>query len=302
MIETVRIDFDIDYFKTLEIDDKTLWALFNGRGQALSLRENDEEQQGRNWHWKSPPLAWRSDSVDIVNSPGIEIVGDQQAMARSQSFNTTMTAEEAKDLAHRINIFAAFLDRDSGPWWLYNHQFRRMVEVGRKSFSPEWLGEGLENHAAKVTLDLILKTAFYEDVEFTTSINNTSDNSTETGFATSESYVIENPFGFSVRPVIILHAHGNPIDFTIRNQRNGNGFRFVDESFIDGAKLVTDWRFRKGSVRLFPDAENSFSVDVSRSMLSGGPITLEPGENIIKVETQADLAIPDFYFKGRYAV
>lgn len=293
------IDLDYGNRKTFNLDTDVLWYIINGRDQALSLVEESATGKKRNFHYDIPGLNWRTNSLPVSNAPGEEVVGDREPGSRRQSFNLEVVGDTPSEVAQRLDAYAAFLDKGASPYYLYNNQLERLAKVERVRMNMKARGDGLEHILVDVEIEFLIERVYYESPQFMTALFADSGNVSEpSGFGTTEDYIVTNTSEHPVQPVIVLEANGVPTNFTLTNLTNNRGFRFVDNSFVTGAILTINGR--TGAIELVPSGSTT-AIESSRSLIQGGHIVLEPGANNIRIETNADFVLPDFYWKVRYA-
>lgn len=293
------IDLEYGNRKTFNLDTDVLWYVLNGRDQALSLYEEDARGSGRNFHYDMPGLIWRTQSIPISNAPGEEVVGDREPNSRRQIFTFEVVGEEPTEVAQRLDAYAAFLDKGAAPYYLYNNQLDKIAKVERVRMNMKPRSDGLEHILVDVDIEFLIERVYYEGRVFENALFADSGNVSEpNGVGTTEDYIVVNTSQHPVRPVIVMEANGTPTNFTLTNLTNNRGFRYVDNSFVTGAILTMNGR--SGAITM--TAPNStVEIESSRSLIEGGFITLEPGANNIRIETNSDFVLPDFYWKVRYA-
>ena len=295
--KTIDLEFGQDPI-TFDFDSNVLWYMINGRNDAKPLFEvGDSGVQGRNFFYEIPGLAWRTNSQNISNAPGEEVVGDREPGARRQVFSTNIVGQDPADVASALDEYAAFLDKNAAPYYLYNNQLERFAKVERIRISPKVRTQGLEHKFTDLEIEFLIEKVYFESPDFKSEIFNDSSFSA-TGASTSEDYVIHNEGIHPVKVIIDLQAVGFPVDFTVTNLANGRGFRIVDNSFVNGASMLINGR--TGGISLTP-ADETNSIESSRSLYQGGHLLLEPGYNTIRIECTSDFAVPDFYWRERFA-
>lgn len=293
------LDLDYQDRQSFDLDTDVLWYVINGRNQALSLMEETVAGKKRNFHYDIPGLVWRTNSIPISNAPGEEVVGDREPGSRRQSFNLEVVGDTPTEVAQRVDAYAAFLDKGAAPYYLYNNQLERLAKVERVRMNMRNRADGLEHIIVDIDLEFVIERVYYESPQFMSALFADSGNVSEpSGVGTTEDYIVTNTSEHPVRPILVLEANGVPTNFTITNLTNNRGFRFVDNSFVTGAVLTVNGR--TGSIEIVP-AGSTVAIKSSRSLIQGGHIVLEPGANKVRIETNADFVLPDFYWKNRYA-
>lgn len=296
------IDLELGDSVTLDLDDHCLWYILSAKGKALGLNDTSPSGKGkRNFKYDLPGLTWRTQSQDISNSEGQAVIGDGLLSARSQNFVLEVVAPDPKTFAAKIDSFTAFLDRSNGPFYLWNNFLDRIAHIERSTIAFSQTDEGMEHYVVKMTLSILLFKALYESQNFFQEIHSQDSGlfHSQTGAAHIEQFSVINAGVYPVRPTVIYTAFGVPVSFTTTNLTNNTGHQFLDLAFTDGAIVTIDGRL--GKITILPAGE-SVPTDDSAQLIQGGYLTLDPGENLIEVTTNADFSIPDFYWKEKYAV
>lgn len=292
------IDLELGTSVTFDFEDTVFWYMINGRNDAMELREiGDSGNQGRNFFYEIPGLQWRTNSQNISNGPGEEVVGDREPGARRQLFSGNVVGSDPLVVANKLDEYAAFLDKNASPYYLFNNQLNRFAKVERIRISPKVRMQGMEHLLTDLEIEFLIEKVYFESPDFKSEIYNDSS-FLVTGASTSRDYVVHNECIHPVKVISDFQAVGFPVDFKVTNLQNGRGFRIVDNSFVNGASLIVDGR--TNSFRLTPANETN-SIESSRSLYQGGHLLLDPGYNIIRVECTSDFAVPDFYWRNRFA-
>lgn len=288
------IDLTFEKQITFTSDDRVYFYLINNNDQVEPLKLDN-----RNFHYNFESVSWRTNPTPIINSPGAITLGDSEIDIRRKIFTWTIIGDPLNQISVRNEMerFPAFFDRNNGPFWLYDNQTQRITEVERVSYQPSPAGEGVEGIQTLVSLELLLKNAYWEDAVFIEEINSiNSDFEESVGEGSDLTYNIYVPGNNPVRLILNLTAAGVPTDLTVRNETNNRAFRYQDNNFIQGVIATFD----SVSNRIFLTID-AIEIESSVNLITGGHLELSPGYNTIRITSNSGVAVPDFYYRGRYA-